>query len=117
MQKLFSAFLVSSFLLMVACQPDTGNVSTNRVNTNVNLSNSFNGNTSTNVASVDPNSTISETKEPDQYQATVELKLQATGDKQATLPTISANVARSGGDRRMEFNLPNGDKVTYLDKA
>lgn len=120
MQKLFSAVLVSSFLLMVGCGANPANVNTGAVNTSVNLANTFNGNTNINATttSVDTNSPIIETKEPDQYQATVDLKLQATGNnKQTTLPTIQANVARSGDDRRMEFNLPNGDKVVYLDKA
>jgi hypothetical protein len=46
------------------------------------------------------------------------LKLEATGEgNTATLPAISANVARAAADRRMEFNLPNGDKVVYLDKG
>ena len=120
MQKLFSALLVSSFLLMIGCGANPANVNTGAVNTNVNLANTFNGNTNINATttSVDTNSPIIETKEPDQYQAVVDLKLQATGNnKQTTLPTIQAKVARSGEDRRMEFNLPNGDKVVYLDKA
>jgi len=120
MQKLFLVFLVSSFLLMVGCGAEPANVSTNRVNANVNLSNTFNTNSNINATttSVDPNAAITETKEPDQYQAIVQLKLQATGDnKQANLPTIQANVARSGADRRMEFNLPTGEKVLYIDKA
>jgi hypothetical protein len=105
---------------MVGCGAEPANVSTNRVNANVNLSNTFNTNSNINATttSVDPNAAITETKEPDQYQAIVQLKLQATGDnKQANLPTIQANVARSGADRRMEFNLPTGEKVLYIDKA
>lgn len=119
MQKLFLAIFTTSFLMLVGCQTETANVNTNRVNTNVNLSNSFNGNTNsnTNVSSINSNSTISETKEPDQYQATVQLKLEATSEKNAaSLPAISANVARNAADRRMEFNMPNGDKIVYLDK-
>jgi hypothetical protein len=120
MQKLFSAFLASSLLLMVGCGANPANVNTGAVNTSVNLSNTFNGNTNINATttSVDVNSPIIETKEPDQYQAVVDLKLQASGNnKQTTLPTIQAKVARSGADRRMEFNMPNGDKVVYLDKG
>jgi hypothetical protein len=120
MQRLFSAFLVSGVLFMAGCGAQPANVNTGLVNTNVNLSNTFNGNTNINATttSVNPDSPIIETKEPDQYQATVQLKLQATGDaKQANLPTIQANVARSGEDRRMEFNLPNSEKVVYLDKG
>ena len=118
MQKLFSAFLVSGVLLMIGCGAEPTNVNTGRVNANVNLSNSFNSNTNTNaIANTESSSTISETKEPEQYQAVVQLKLQATGDNKATnLPTIQANVARSGSDRRMEFNLPTKEKVLYIDK-
>jgi len=120
MRTLFLLISFSSFLLLLGCPGETTNVNSNRVNTNVNLANTFNGNTNINASttSVDPNSTITETKEPDQYQAVVQLKLQATGDNKATnLPAIQANVARSGGDRRMEFNLPTGEKILYLDKA
>ena len=118
MQKLFSVFLAS--LLMVGCGANPANVNTGTVNSNVNLSNSFNTNTNINATttSVDPSSPIIETKEPDKYQAVVDLKLQATGDtKTANLPTIQSKVARDGADRRMEFNLPTKEKVVYLDKA
>jgi hypothetical protein len=119
MQKLFSAFLVSSLLFMIGCGANPSNVNTGTVNANVNLSNSFNSNTNVNaIANTQSSSTISETKEPEQYQAIVQLKLQATGDTKATnLPTIQANVARSGADRRMEFNLPTKEKVLYIDKG
>ncbi|MEP6903333.1 MAG: hypothetical protein ABJA66_16515 [Actinomycetota bacterium] len=120
MQKLFLAVSMSSLLILAGCQPNTGNAITNSVNTNANLSNTSNNNTNSNanVAVINSNTTISETKEPDQYQAIVQLKLEATGEqKTAAMPAISANVARNAADRRMEFNLPNGDKVVYLDKA
>jgi len=121
MQKIFSAFLASSLLIMVGCGGQaTVGTNSNMVNSNVNLSNTFTGNSNinANTTSVDPNSAIIETKEPDQYQAVVQLKLQATGDNKTTnLPTIQANVARSGADRRMEFNLPTNEKVLYIDKA
>ena len=48
----------------------------------------------------------------------VKLTLEATGDQQkASLPTLSTIVARDGDDRRMEFTLPSGEKVVYLDTA
>jgi len=107
--------------MMVGCgAPGTTGTNSNLVNSNVNLSNTFTGNANinANTTSVDTSSAIIETKEPDQYQAVVQLKLQATGDNKATnLPTIQANVARSGGDRRMEFNLPTNEKDLYIDKA
>ena len=121
MQKIFLAFLGGCLLVLAGCGGQ-GQVGTNSnlVNSNVNLSNTFAGNTNinANTTSVDPNSAIIETKEPEQYQAIVHLKLQATGDtRTANLPTIQANVARSGADRRMEFNLPTGEKIVYLDKG
>jgi len=119
MQRLLSATLVSSFLLMAGCAPDSGNVNSNRVNTNVNLSNSVNNNTlsNSNTSNANTGTTVTETKEPENYQAVVQLKIQATGENNtANLPTISANVARNGSDRRMEFNLPTNEKVIYLDK-
>lgn len=123
MQKIFSAkpvflsVLFSLIVLSIGCQPTTTNSNANLVNTNANVANAFanNANMTTNM-----NSSVSvmEAKEPNEYQATVKLSLEALGDQQkATLPALSANVARSGADRRMEFALPNGDKVVYLDKA
>ena len=102
------------------CAGSAVNNNVNLVNTNANLSNTFNSNT--NMNAINANSSVSttgvETREPDQYQATVTLKMEAVGTAQQTaLPTIAANVARSGTDRRMEFNLPNGEKVVYIDKA
>lgn len=121
MQKIFLVFIASILLLMVGCTVETGNTNTNRVNENVNLANTFNNNTNINSnvnANVNTITLIPETREPEEYQGIIQLKLQATGDNKMTnLPTLQANVARSGADRRMEFNLPNGDKVVYLDKA
>ena len=33
------------------------------------------------------------------------------------MPALGANVARSGADRMMEFNLPNNENVIFLDKG
>jgi len=126
MLKLFSAKWVlisgvASWLLFSAgCAGTATNSNVNLVNQNANLSNTFNSNTNMNAINANTTSSTSgvETKEPDQYQATVTLKLEAVGDQQKTaLPTIATNVARMGTDRRMEFNLPNGEKVVYIDKA
>ena len=58
------------------------------------------------------------TSEPEQYQANVKLTLETLGEGQkGTLPAIGAMVARSGADRVMEFALPTGEKVIYLDKG
>jgi hypothetical protein len=58
-----------------------------------------------------------EAREPEQYQATVTLKLESSGaNKTTTLPTLSANVAKMGNDKRMEFTLPNNEKLIYLER-
>lgn len=110
---LFSVFLAG-------CQPQTGGTNANLVNTNANVSNSFTNTANTNsmnTNSVSSSSVNIETKEPEQYTAAVTLKLEAIGDSRTgALPTISANVARSGANRRMEFTLPTGEKVVYLDQ-
>lgn len=116
-----TATLFAVFLL-VGCQPQvtTTNVNLNNANTNSNM-NSTNSNTNTNANLSNSNIAASvpvETKEPEQYSAKVTLKFEAVGDVQnATLPTITANVARNGNDRRMEFVLPNAEKVVYLNKG
>jgi len=104
--------VVTGLLIMGACQPPSGgNVNSNKANTNLLPANS----NTNNIAST--TSTI-ETKEPGEYQAKVDLKFEAVGEQQSTqLPTIGALVARNGADRRMEFSLPNGEKVVYLDKG
>lgn len=109
----------SATLLFAACQPPATNttVATNsnanatvvNSNTNSNLMNSNTANSSVTTSTVD-------TKEPDQYQAKVTIKVETSGDTQkATVPTITANVARDGDKRRMEFTLPNNEKLIYLD--
>lgn len=101
--------LTATGLIGCGAQP-TSNSNTNRVNANSNTNaNLANTNTSTS-SSVDA-------KEPDQYQATVAIKIQAVGNQTTELPTLSATVARKDGDRRMEFVVPAGGHVVYLDKG
>ena len=102
--------------LLGACQTQTGNV--NLANSNANVSNTLANAGNLNAVNSNISTSAIDTREPDQYQATVKLTMEAVGDAQKTsLPALSANVARSGSDRSMEFVLPNGEKVIYLDKA
>jgi hypothetical protein len=86
-------------------------------NSNVNASNL--ANTNTNVSNTSTSTvTVSEAAEPTEYQANVTVKLEALGEQQkATMPTLNAKVARKGNDRWMEFRMPAGGRVVYLDKA
>lgn len=46
-------------------------------------------------------------REPEQYRATLTLKL-------ANKTALTADVARNGTDRRLDFKLPDGTKLIYL---
>ncbi len=99
--------------MLSACQPTARN-SAPSPNTNANI-NTNTANTNTNGA---PATSSVDAREPQEYQATVRLTVEAVGDTAtAALPTISANVARSGEDRSMEFTLLNGDKAVFLEKG
>jgi len=100
-----------------SCGAPSGNTNLTSVNTNAGVANSVsNSNLNINAA---PSGNPVDAKEPDQYQANIRLSLQTTGTngQQPNLPTLGATVARSGADRVMEFNLPNNEKVIYLDKG
>ena len=108
---LVGSIILASILIAAGCQtPATNtNVATNtRVNTNTNVS------SNTNMSSA---STTITTSEPNEYQANVKLTLETMGEQKASTPPIGAMVARSGADRVMEFAMPTGEKVIYLDKG
>ena len=108
---LIGSIVLASILIAAGCQmPATNtNVATNTaVNTNTNVS------SNTNISST---STTITTSEPNEYQANVKLTLETMGDQKASMPTVGAMVARSGADRVMEFAMPTGEKVIYLDKG
>jgi len=102
--------LTAAFL--IGCGMPAPNATVN-TNTNSNANAVANSNTNTNTSST---GSVVDTKEPDQYQATVSLKLQAIGNQNTELPSISAVVSRKGADRRMEFTNPVSGHVIYLDK-
>jgi len=112
MKHVYYLIIAGIATLLIGCGPAMNSnvaVSSN-VNTRSNVSNTANTNTAVG-SSVDA-------KEPDRYQAKIDLSFEALGETQnAALPVITAVVSRSGADRRMEFTLPSGEKVVYLDTA
>lgn len=122
-----NAILVFSLSLLaclgVACeQPknsNSGNSTAATSNSTLNSNaDSMNANSSANNAVArGENNQIIDTKEPEQYQASVLLKLETSGAQTMPLPPLKADVARSGSDRRMEFKLPTGETIVYLDKG
>ena len=85
------------------------NVNTN-VNANANLS-AANANTAT------APSTLA-AREPDKYRATLVFSAETEGgEKTIGIPTISAEVAKNGADRRLSFKLPDGSDLIYLERG
>lgn len=109
---LLLGIIVTAVLIAAGCQPpaNTNVANTTVVNTNTNV----NSNSNTTTTST----TTITTSEPEQYQANIRLTLETLGTaNKASMPPLGAMVARSGADRVMEFAMPTGEKVIYLDKG
>jgi hypothetical protein len=120
MKKIYrKGFLFFTGLMLVifavACQPAENNTNTNLSNANTNMNLNSNVNTNTNSMNTNTMSVI-DTKEPDQYQATVSLTFETSGSNAAATPPLKAEVARNGEDRKMEFALTGGERFIYLTK-
>lgn len=103
-------FAAASLLLVIGCQPANTNTNTN-ANANTSAVNS-NANVNADASS----SSNLDTAEPEKYSATLVFTLQTSGgDKAMGIPPLSVQVARSGADRRVEFKLPDGTPLVYLD--
>ncbi len=90
-------------------------------NTNVNTANTTTAtpavNTNTAPATTSTGPAI-EAREPEEYRATLVFTAETTGGERAmAIPTLSAEVARRGADRRYAFKLPSGEQLIYLDRA
>lgn len=96
--------------LASACQSQPAtNANTNTANANAAPANA-------NVAIAVPPSSVINTKEPEKYRATLVISAETEGgEKTVGIPTLSAEVARKGTDRRVSFKLPDGSPLVYLD--
>lgn len=93
---------------------------TDTTNTNVNTNLSANANLSPAAnANVSPGELSSvASREPDQYRATLVLSAETEGgEKTVGIPTLTAEIARNGADRRVAFKLPDGSDLVYLEKG
>lgn len=107
-----SASVVLFFL--VSCQPPKNTDTNANANTNANI----NVNASPSAGNVNASSDTGSinTREPDKYAATLVFSIETQGgDKAIGIPPLSIQVARSGEDRRLEFKLPDGTPLIYLD--
>lgn len=86
---------------------------------NANINTNINPNTNTANANLTtaPPSTIA-AREPNAYRGTLIFTAETEGgEKTIGIPTLLAEVARSGQDRRVSFKLPDGSDLVYLDHA
>lgn len=112
---LILVLLISAMLItIVGCA--RGPVAETNVNMNVNT----NVNANANLTPVNANSAVAPStmaaREPDAYKATLVFSAETEGgDKTIGIPTLSAEVAKNGADRRLSFKLPDGSDLIYLE--
>lgn len=107
--------LVISAMLITVAGCARGPAETN-VNLNVNTNTSANAN----AVPVNANSAVAPStmaaREPDAYRATLVFSAETEGgEKTVGIPTLSAEVAKNGADRRLSFKLPDGSDLIYLE--
>jgi len=99
-----------------ACQPMPNSNSNANANANTQTNSQTSAdNANANSAGDDRGAAIN-TREPEKYSATLVLTIETEGgDKAIGIPSLSVQVARNGADRRVEFKLPDGTPLVYLD--
>ncbi len=113
LSKLGAILCMALLFSVVGCQPAPN--SNANTNANTQPANSRASAANANSESATNGVTIN-AREPAKYSATLQLSLEtASGDKTIGIPSLSVQVARSGDDRRVEFKLPDGTPLVYLD--
>ncbi|HZM98711.1 MAG TPA: hypothetical protein VFB70_04930 [Pyrinomonadaceae bacterium] len=111
----FILFAISILAIASSACSRSANVNSN-ININANANVNANA-TGANVNAATAPSTIA-AREPDTYKATIVFTAQTEGgDRTVGIPQLSADVARSGNDRRLSFKLPDGSDLVYLEKG
>src|SRR6201988_2940629 len=112
----FMLVLAISIAVIAASGCTRGPEANANINTNVNTNVNANV-TGANINASTAPSTMAE-KEPEGPRATIVFTAQTEGgDKAIGIPTLAAEVAKSGNDRRLSFKLPDGSDLVYLEKA
>jgi len=105
---------LATLLAMSGCKP----VGTTDSNANSNANANANSRASTDNTNANSENTgpSINTREPDKYSATLVFSIETQGgDKAIGIPSLNMQVARSGDDRRVEFKLPDGSPLVYID--
>lgn len=111
-----TALLMLAVLLLSisACKPMPASNTNSNTNANA-ITPSSAANTNSTSENTDRGPAIN-TREPEKYSATLVFSLETEGgDKAIGIPSLQVQVARSGDDRRVEFKLPDGSPLIYLD--
>lgn len=114
--RLIAAVALSVSVMAAACQQPATNMTNANVVTNAgNVNATTNANTTTTTSG---GATIN-TREPERYSAQLVMTAQTAGGERAmALPSITAQVARDGANRRVSFRLPpNNQEVIYLNRG
>ena len=107
--------LAISVFVIAATGCARGPAANANVNTNINTNINANAVANTNINANTAPSTIA-AREPDSYRATIVFTAETEGgDKAIGIPTLSADVAKNGADRRLSFKLPDGSDRVYLE--
>src|SRR5882672_397919 len=114
LSRVFELGLVAVIaVLAFACQP------ARNTNSNVNANSNSNANSAAsndNFNASDNSGPSINTREPDKYSAALVFTIETEGgDKAIGIPSLNLQVARNGDDRRVEFKLPDGSPLIYLD--
>ncbi|HEY0366119.1 MAG TPA: hypothetical protein VGC73_06580 [Pyrinomonadaceae bacterium] len=113
----FMPVLAISVLVLAASGCARGPAANANVNTNINTNINANAIANANINANTAPSTIA-AREPDSYKATIVFTAETEGgDKAIGIPTLSADVAKNGSDRRLSFKLPDGSDLVYLERA
>jgi len=108
--------LAISIVVIAASGCARGPVANANLNTNTNVNVNANPSGANINASTAPSTFAA--KEPETYKATLVFSAETEGgDKAIGIPQLSAEVAKSGSDRRLSFKLPDGSDLVYLEKA
>ena len=111
----FMLVLAISVFVIAATGCSRGPAANANVNTNINTNINTNAVANTNLNANTAPSTIA-AREPDSYRATIVFTAETEGgDKAIGIPTLSADVAKNGADRRLSFKLPDGSDLVYLE--
>ena len=103
-----------SIVVIAASGCTRGPAANANINTNTNVNVNANTTGATNINASTAPSTIA-AREPETYRATIVFSAETEGgDKAIGIPTLSAEVAKSGNDRRLSFKLPDGSDLVYL---